>query len=273
MNDEFQIEETPSWYRPPASVDAWPEPAAPGEPAPPPPAAEHVEADAAGRGWGVREAPGDADGRASSPDIVEPPPVVMPWEAPPRPKSPTRRYVLLGVAMFALCGLAALVITNAGHGSHSISQPSTVGALTPVDSPQVDAAMDQLQSYERSAGATDVVTGVYGSTGRPQLLLLLVRSPLFPDVSRAASDPTFISGFAGGLAATGWSFDRSRATTTTVDGSTFECGPVTSSSLGMTLSTCAWVDAGVGGAVFDLTGQSVADTLNQAVQARQAGEH
>ena len=40
----------------------------------------------------------------------------------------------------------------------------------------------------------------------------------------------------------------------------------------VTVSTCAWTDSNVAGVVFDVAGQPMAQTLNQAVQARSATE-
>lgn len=295
MNDEFVTEELPDWYRPKANgaeeakvADPlrWPGGDSADAPPPKPPAAQvHIEITPAplrrfvdsadddgmapgGPGWSVRGGTEGGVQAVSAAASFSPP--VMPWDAPRRPPSPTRRYVLLGVAVFALIALAALVLVE--RSEVPISQPAAVGPMTRVDAPTIEPTLQTLEQDERSAGATNVVTAVYGVAGRPQLLLMVVQSPgLGGGDGQALGD--FNRTFASGLQTTGWTLDTAKVTSTKVDSTTFRCNALTAGSDAPgSLSTCEWTDSGVAGVVVDLTGLSIPDTLSEAVQARAAAE-
>lgn len=270
--------------RPEPSRDASAE-AAP--PVPAPPDTVPVE-DSGGPGWRVRSPQGAppapaADALPALPsgrltlDLVPappPPPVpLMPWEKRATHR-PLRRYLLFGTGLFALCGLTALVFGGVGRSGPSIQQPSAVGALTQVDTPQVSALLQTLDRFERSAGAGNVVTGAYGTGGQPQLLLVVVQGAIVSDGGTRQAVDTFMRGLTAGAGGAGWTLDPSKLTVTTADGTTFECDSGPSSQLnGDILGACAWTDPGVAGAVVDVTGQPLADTLNEAVQARAGSVH
>lgn len=231
---------------------------------------------AGGSGWSVRSLDSTADRPL---DLVVPPPVFEPLRAAvpdrvPSPYTPTRRIAALGVALLALAGVVALALSDLSRGTHSITQPASVGDLTQLNDPQLDAAMQTLQRSVLTAGAANVVDGVYGTTGSPQLLLIVVQGSAGGGSSPPLGLQSFFDGLARGAVASGWTLDRSHSSVTSVDGTNFECSPLSAPALqGAKLSTCAWSDNDVAGVVLDLTGQPMPDTLNQAVLARSATEH
>lgn len=240
--------------------------------------------DDGGRGWRVRS-------RHSASSVPEPPKptgilldpqlaaeqaaFVMPrmsWEKTESHR-PARRYLLFGAGLLALSGLAALTLTTVGGFAHGIHQPQTIGGLAQVDTPSVQTTLDSLDSYERSAGATNVVTGAYGTQDQTQVLLVVVQSSTLANGGTPAALQTFVHGIVTGASSVGWTLDPSKITTTTVDGATFECdeGPASANG-GAILSMCAWTDPGTAGAVVDITGSSLTDVLNETVQARAGSE-
>lgn len=238
-----------------------------------------LESDDGGRGWHVRES--DPTAVAPPPPrpgdpLAEPPPPpipVMPWDARRKP-SPMRRVLLLGMGLFALCGLTALVLTNVNHSGRSIQQPPSVGTLNQVDAPMVAPTLQALDQFERSIGATDVVTGIYGSDSQPQMLLVVVQNPLLAGGGTPGAVQSFERGLTSGAGSAGWVLDPAKATTTSANGTTFICNSGPASGLGdTTLSVCAWTEPGVAGAVIDLSGQPLTDTLNETVLARARSVH
>jgi hypothetical protein len=231
-----------------------------------------------GNGWGIRHLDSTGDRPL---DFITPPPVFEPLQSgaivparAPRRGAPTRRIAALGVAILALAGVVALALSDLSHGTHTITQPASVGDLSQLADPQLDAAMQTLQQSVLTAGAANVVDGVYGTAGHPQMLLIVVQGS-----AGGASGPplglqSFFNGLSRGAVASGWTLDRAHTSVTNVDGTTFECSPLSAPALeGAKLSTCAWSDNDVAGVVLDLTGQPMPDTLNQAVLARSATEH
>lgn len=241
--------------------------------------------DDGGRGWRVRS------GHSASSDHEPPKPTrilldpqlaadqaafVMPrmsWEKTESHR-PARRYVLFGAGLLALSGLAALTLTTVGGFAHGIHQPQTIGGLAQVDTPSVQTTLDSLDSYERSAGATNVVTGAYGTQDQTQVMLVVVQSSKLANGGTPAALQTFVHGIVTGASSVGWTLDPSKITTTTVGGATFECdeGPASANG-GAILSMCAWTDPGTAGAVVDIAGSSLTDVLNETVQARAGSEH
>jgi hypothetical protein len=183
-----------------------------------------------------------------------------------------RRYVLFGVGLFALCGLTAAVLSGVGRSGPAIQQPASIGTLSLTHTPQVDAILQSLEHFEHSAGAVNVATGAYGDGTQPELLLVVAQGGAV-DTRGAAAVNAFMRGLPT-ASSIGWTLDPSKLTTTTVNGTTFVCDSGPASQLdGITLVTCAWGDRGVAGAAIDLGGQPLADTLNEAVEARAAAVH
>ena len=264
--------------------------------APVEPSTETVD-DGGGPGWGLRRSPAATPAPARTPIGAATVPVgvpiartarraapgaapqdepllpAMPWDRQTRYR-PTRRYVLFGVGLFALCGLTAMVLAGVGRTGRSIQQPETIGVMSQVDSPDIAALLQNLDRYEHSVGASNVVTGAYGADGTAQMMLVVVQGGVISGGGDKASVDVFMRGLTAGASGSGWVLDPAKLTVTTANGTTFECDSGPSSNLGgATLSTCAWTDAGIAGAVVDVTGLSLADTLNEAVTARAAAEH
>jgi len=239
-------------------------------------ATSSADAGPGGSGWRIRGAEPAVERPwhgAPPPELPALLPIAMPWEQAARHSTPPRRFAALGVAFFALFGLAALAISDFSHSTHSITQPSAVGALTQLTDPRLDTAIQTLQRAVLTAGASNVVDGVYGTDGRAQLVLIVVQGSSGQTGATHSGLEGFFNGLASGAGASGWTLDRSHATLTSVDGTAFECSPVSAPALqGAALSTCAWNDGSAAGVVFDVTGQPMAETLNQAVQARSATE-
>lgn len=242
--------------------------------------------DDGGRGWRIRAghnpSPGDEPARPTGilldPQMAaeEPAAFVMPrmsWEKTQRQR-PTRRYVLFGAGLLALSGLAALALTTVGGFAHGIHQPQTIGGLAQVDTPSVQTTLNSLDTYERAAGASNVVTGAYGTQEQTQMMLVVVQGSMLANGGTPAALQSFVHGIVTGASSVGWTLDPSKITTTTLDGTTFECdeGPASANG-GAILSMCAWTDPGDAGAVVDITGQPLTDVLNETVQARAASEH
>lgn len=241
--------------------------------------------DDGGRGWRVRSGhsassgyePPKPTGILLDPQLAaEQAAFVMPrmsWEKTESHR-PARRYVLFGAGLLALSGLAALTLTTVGGFAHGIHQPQTIGGLAQVDTPSVQTTLDSLDSYERSLGATNVVTGAYGTQDQTQVMLVVVQSSTLANGGTPAALQTFVHGIVTGASSVGWTLDPSKITTTTVDGATFECdeGPASANG-GAILSMCAWTDPGIAGAVVDIAGSSLTDVLNETVQARAGSEH
>jgi hypothetical protein len=241
--------------------------------------------DDGGRGWRIRaghsssshDEPPKPTGVLLDPRMAaEPATFVMPlmsWEKKHRQR-PTRRYVLFGAGLLALSGLAALALTTVGGFAHGIHQPQTIGGLAQVDTPSVQTTLDSLDSYERSVGASNVVTGAYGSQDQTQMMLVVVQGSMLADGGTLRAVQSFVHGIVTGAGSVGWTLDPSKITTSTVNGTTFECdeGPASANG-GAVLSMCAWTDPGDAGAVVDITGQPLTDVLNETVQARAASEH
>lgn len=272
-----------------------PTPAAP----PPAPAERSTEAvdDGGGPGWGLRPSPAATPAPTRTPigaatvpvgvpiartarrpapgaELLQDAPLpTMPWDRQAKPR-PTRRYVLFGVGLFALCGLAAMVLAGVGRMGRSIEQPDTIGVIGQVNSPDIDALLQNLDRYEHSAGASNVVTGAYGANGTVQTMLVVVQGGVIRGGGDKASVDAFMHGLTAGASGSGWALDPAKLTVTNANGTTFECDSGSSANLdGATLSTCAWTDAGIAGVVVDISGLSLADTLNEAVTARAAAEH
>jgi len=249
------------------------------------PRSSEPEIDDGGRGWRVRAGhspssdhePAKPTGILLDPQMAaEQAAFVMPrmsWEKEERHR-PARRYALFGAGLLALSGLAALTLTTVGGFAHGIHQPQTIGGLALVDTPSVQTTLNSLESYERSAGASNVVTGAYGTQDQTQVMLVVVQSSQLVNGGSAEALQGFVHGIVTGASSVGWTLDPSKITTTTLDGATFECdeGPASANG-GAILSVCAWTDPGTAGAVVDITGSSLTDVLNETVQARAASRH
>jgi hypothetical protein len=237
-----------------------------------------------GPGWRIREghaAPADDEPARRLGTLLEPlqpaeeaPAFVMPrmsWEKTHQQR-PMRRYMVLGAGLFALCGVAALAVTKVGPFAHGIQAPQAIGSLSQIDAPQVTATLDQLDNYERSLGASNVVTAAYGPSGQTQIVLIVVQTTA-AEGAAPIDLQNFVHVLTTGVGSVGLVLDPSKSTTTTAGGTTFACdtGPASANG-GTALSMCAWSDTRAAGATIDVTGLSLTDVLNETVQARAATE-
>jgi hypothetical protein len=197
------------------------------------------------------------------------------WAVPDAPRS--RRLsakqflgVALTVVLVAILGFAGYewFTGRATHPAHTISTPSAVGALTAIHTPATVAVTQQMQTVMQQYGATHVVSGVYGASGRATLIVLLAQGP-----NIETSTTQFFSDFTTGLKSQGVTVNSTRTTNTAVSGSDFICSPATGPAPLTAVSLCGWDDGDTIGLVMDVSGQPVTATLHQAEAARTAGEH
>ena len=148
-----------------------------------------------------------------------------------------------------------------------ITTPSSVGSLGAINTPATAAVTQEMEKVMLAAGATRVVSGVYGIAGQPTLVVLLAQGP-----NIETSSHQFFNDFATGLHGDGVTVDRSRMVASTTGGSAFVCSPATRVAPLTPISLCGWDDGSTIGLVMDVSGQPVTTTLHEAVAARSAGE-
>jgi hypothetical protein len=173
---------------------------------------------------------------------------------------------LLLVAVLGVAGYEWL--SGRAHPDHTITTPSSVGALTEIHTPATVAVTQQMQKVMQQYGATRVASGVYGEAGRATLVVLLAQGP-----NIETSTNQFFNDFASGLKTQGVTVNSTRSSTTTTGGSVFICSPATGPAPLTAVSLCGWDDGDTIGLVMDVSGQPVAATLHEAEVARSAGEH
>jgi hypothetical protein len=176
--------------------------------------------------------------------------------------------VVLGVILVGVLGFAGVEwATGRTHATVTIATPASVGSLAAITTPATAAVTQQMQKVMLAYGATKVVSGVYGTAGRPMLVVLLAQGPNIEATSSA-----FFNDFASGLQSDGVTVNKGKSITTTNNGSDFVCSPATLPSPTTTVSVCGWDDGSVIGLVMDVSGQPVDATLREAEAARSAGE-
>ncbi len=195
------------------------------------------------------------------------------WDVPaaPRSRRPSGRGVvgiLLTLVLLAILGFAAFEYISGRNHATTIKTPATVGTLAPVSTPAAVAVSQQMKQVMLAYGATQVVSGVYGTSGRPTLVVLLAQGP---DIATTSSQ--FFDDFSTGLKMDGVTVDAAKTVKTTTNGSQFVCSPATRPAPQTAVSLCGWSDGSTIGLVMDVSGQPVAKTLTEAVQAKTAGEH
>jgi hypothetical protein len=195
------------------------------------------------------------------------------WDVPAAPRS---RHlsgrgvvgILLTLVLVAILGFAAFEYMSGRNHSTTIKTPATVGTLAPVSTPAAVAVSQQMKQVMLAYGATTVVSGVYGTSGHPMLVVLLAQGP---DIATTSSQ--FFADFSTGLKMDGVTVDQTKTVKTTTDGSQFVCSPATRPAPETAVSLCGWSDGSTFGLVMDVSGQPVNKTLTEAVQAKTAGEH
>jgi hypothetical protein len=195
------------------------------------------------------------------------------WDVPaaPRSRRPSGRGVigiLLTLVLVAILGFAAFEYISGRNHAATIKAPATVGVLAPVTTPAAAAVSQQMKQVMLAYGATQVVSGVYGTSGHPTLVVLLAQGP---DIATTSSQ--FFNDFSTGLKMDGVTVDPTKTVKTTTDGSQFVCSPATRPAPLTAVSLCGWSDGSTIGLVMDVSGQPLDKTLTEAVQAKTAGEH
>jgi hypothetical protein len=195
------------------------------------------------------------------------------WDVPKarRTRSLSGRKFLgiaLSVLLVAILGFAGYEWLNGRAPDHTITTPPAVGSLVAIHTPATVAVTQQMQAVMRQNGATRVVSGVYGQSGRPSLLVLLAQGP-----NIETTTTQFFTDFAAGLKTQGVTVDRTGMVSTTTGGSNFICSPASGPAPLTALSLCGWDDGDTIGVVVDVSGQTVGTTLHEAEAARGAGEH
>jgi hypothetical protein len=196
------------------------------------------------------------------------------WDVPAEPRSrrPSGRAmvgILLSVVLVAILGFAGFeYFAGKAQPAVTIKKPVSVGTLTPISTPAALAVSQQMQKVMLAYGATSVVSGVYGASGHPTLVVVLAQGP-----NLGATSNEFFNDFSTGLQMDGVTVDKSKTVKTTKSGSQFICSPATRPAPQTAVSLCGWEDGGTIGLVMDVSGQPVNTTLTEAVQAKSAGEH
>jgi hypothetical protein len=197
------------------------------------------------------------------------------WDVPaaPRSRRPSARAVigiLLTVVLIAILGFAGFEwMSGRDHSSVvTIKTPASVGTLAAIRTPAAAAVTQQMEKVMLAYGATQVVSGVYGVSGHPTLVVLLAQGP-----NIEATSSQFFDDFSTGLQMDGVTVDRTKTIKATTGGSEFVCSPATRPAPQTAVSLCGWDDGGTIGLVMDVSGQAVNTTLTEAEQAKTAGEH
>ena len=195
------------------------------------------------------------------------------WDVPaaPRSRRPSGRGVigiLLTLVLVAILGFAAFEYISGRNHTTTIKTPAAVGTLAPVSTPAAAAVSQQMKQVMLAYGATQVVSGVYGTSGHPTLVVLLAQGP-----DLATTSTQFFDDFSTGLKMDGVTVDPTKTVKTTTHGSQFVCSPATRPAPQTAVSLCGWSDGSTIGLVMDVSGQTVDKTLTEAVQAKTAGEH
>jgi hypothetical protein len=196
------------------------------------------------------------------------------WMVPDalRTRTISRRMVmgiLLSIVLVAVLGFAGYQwLSGRAHPAHTITTPATVGTLTAIDTPAAVAVSQQMQKVMQQYGATNVVSGVYGTAGRATLVVLLAQGSAIE-----SSTNQFFNDFTTGLKTQGVTVVNGETLNTNTGGSNFICSPATGPAPLTAVSLCGWDDGDTIGLVMDVSGQTVSATLQEAVAARTAGEH
>ncbi len=236
-----------------------------------------------GRGWNIRRRD-EGDAQRGHAEPIEPAWSTRTtekmradhsaWDVPaaPRRRHLTGRAVvgiLLTIILVGILGFAAFEWASGGsHSTITIATPATIGSLDAINTPATATVTAQMEKVMLAYGATRVVSGVYGAGGHPTLVVLLAQGP-----DMETSSTQFFNDFTSGLKSDGVTVNRSRTMQATTDGSQFVCSPATRPAPLGAVSLCGWDDGTTIGLVMDVSGQPVNTTLNEAEQARSAGEH
>lgn len=180
----------------------------------------------------------------------------------PYPQAEPRRNLgtMVGVVLVTLAVVAGVFFfMNRGPG---VELPTSFGGLTPVQNPQVDAALEMFRSEAQAEGASADM-GIYGSAGVPSVALVWVADASVPNADAAFTE--FAGGFNEGLG-TG-SLDEGLRTTQTIDGVDYLCAPVSGTP---SSNVCMWEKDGIFWILFDLSGSNMNATRQLSAAAYRA---
>jgi hypothetical protein len=216
-----------------------------------------------GQGWNIRRHDEDSPFRGDH----------SAWDAPgaPRRRGSSRGILTVTVLLAILVAIlgfgAFILVSGRAHATVTIATPASVGSLTAINTAATAAVTEEMEKVMLAYGATRVVSGVYGVSGHPTLVVLLAQGPNIETTSNQ-----FFNDFASGLQTDGVTVNRSKTLAATTGGSDFVCSPATRATPPTALSLCGWDDGTTIGLVMDVSGQPVDTTLHEAEAARSAGE-
>ncbi|HAW10591.1 MAG TPA: hypothetical protein DCX12_05915 [Chloroflexi bacterium] len=254
--------------------------------APEPPPAGAAD-DGGGHGWGVREQkPAPSSAWDVQPATYTPPAPYLPPGARPASGSPpaaawarSGRRPRVGVQIFFLSVIAVVITagifiylmnglaTGVGSGTHTLTNPLTLGGVAPNTNPELTAAGNALESeieahaVAANSGLEQTVVGFYGSSDgiadgiQPDYFLFLESV----NTSLTASDLSQVD-----------SHLLTVISVQTADRVSFHCGAPLSGEM---TSMCTWVDGNVFGVVEGSASVGAAATTAAAEQARTIAEH
>jgi hypothetical protein len=168
-------------------------------------------------------------------------PVGPPVSAPARRGLPTVGAIVLAVVV------GATVFTFLNRGPH-VALPESFGGLSRMQDDQIEALLEEFRA-EATRQGVDADMALYGSDGLPSAGLVWIK-----DLPVPSTDETFDAFAAGFNEELGvGTLDRSRTTTSTIDGISFVCAPVDDS--GQPANLCLWGDEdGITWILLDLSG-------------------
>ena len=167
--------------------------------------------------------------------------------------------LLGGVLVVAIVVIAAR-LGGSQSTAHRLALPQSVGSLPLIG----DTAAAAQQALNAEAW-TEVAAGGYGN-GAGQLLLIVGRPP-----ASAPDAASVLTSLQAPLVQQGFVFNVSTASTSSVNGATYTCGPA-SAATGQ-LDLCVWYDGDTAGVVVDYSGATLAQVRAQAETARATAEH
>ena len=170
-----------------------------------------------------------------------PRPMEAPVSAPPE-----RNFrVRLGAILFAVA--VSAVALSFLNRSADVALPESFGGLSRMQDAQIDALLDEFRA-EADRSGVDADMALYGSAGLPSAGLIWIKDLAVPSTDDAFE--AFATGFNQELGV--GTLDRSRTTTSTIDGVSFLCAPVDAS--GQPANLCMWDEDGVLWILLDLSG-------------------
>ena len=204
------------------------------------------------------ETPSETPSTAAAEAQLSPP---DPAEAKrPRRKARTVACIALILVVMGAMAAGASQIFGWFHSSHSITVPAKIGGQSLLGSTPA------IRQTLMSQGWTGVQTGLYGTGGVTQTLLVVGRPP-----SGIAGGDAFLPGVTADLLQQGYVTNPNNATSAGGVGTELFCGPVATAN--GEAAMCAWIDGDAAGVVVDFSGAALEQTRSLALLARGASEH